>query len=86
MLGHLPRRAIVLQDGIPTLVNDDEPYHAFRAAAEAAGLHVRVLSDGRADTAAGAEGESSGGEGKQQPLLLAFALDPAQLPALPCVG
>ena len=76
LLGHLPRRAIVMnEDGIPTLAGSDEPYHLFRAAAEAAGLLVRVLSDGGA----------GGGQAAQQqrPLLLALALDPAQLLRLP---
>lgn len=82
LLGHLPRRAIVMDpvDRIPTLVDSDEPYHIFRQAVAQAGLHVRVLSDGKE---AAAEG---GDEQKQRPLLLAFALDPEQLQRLPAGG
>jgi hypothetical protein len=70
-----------MEDGIPTLVANDEPYHIFRAAAERSGLHCRVLSDGKASPGA-AEGSA---QAKQQPLLLAFALDLEQLPRLPPV-
>lgn len=77
LLGHLPRRAIVPEKGtrIPTLVDDDKPYHKFMAAVAAAGLHVRLLSDGKEPGA--------GGAAQQRPLLLALALDPAQLERLP---
>ncbi|GAB4822154.1 hypothetical protein N2152v2_009200 [Parachlorella kessleri] len=72
LLGHLPRRAIIMERGIPTLVEIDEPYNVFRIEAEKAGLHCRVLSDGQ-----------GGGLNKRQPMLLACALDPSKLGDLP---